>query len=306
MTQTTKMTGLVAATHSPFKADGSLNLAMVEKQASHLLANKVKAAFVGGSTGESHSLGVLERMALAQRWSEVTRGSPLGLIVHVGANCLADAAVLADQAQTIGAAAISAQSPSYFKPKSIELLVACCEKIAAAAPALPFYFYDIPILTGVHFPMPEFLAIAAGRIPTLVGMKFTNPDLMAYQQCLRAENGRFDVLWGTDEYLLGALTLGARGAVGSTYNFSAPIFHRMMAAFSGGDLAAARDEQYRAVQLIHLLASFGYMAAAKATMGFLGVDVGAPRLPNGSLTPDQRTRLREALERLGFFDWVRT
>jgi N-acetylneuraminate lyase len=58
------------------------------------------------------------------------------------------------------------------------------------------------------------------------------------------------------------------------------------------------------VQIIELLASFGYLAAAKALMGFLGVDVGPARLPNTALTPEQSTRLRASLERLGFFDWV--
>ena len=50
---------------------------------------------------------------------------------------------------------------------------------AAAAPGVPFYFYDIPALTGVQFPMSEFLAHAPKLIPTLAGIKFTNPDLMA-------------------------------------------------------------------------------------------------------------------------------
>jgi N-acetylneuraminate lyase len=40
-------------------------------------------------------------------------------------------------------------------------------------------------------------------------------------------------------------------------------------------------------------------------MGFLGVDLGPARLPNGSLSPEQRAQLKEALELLGFFDWVR-
>ena len=43
------LTGLVAATHTPFHADGSLHLAIVEKQAAHLSANGVKFAFIGGS-----------------------------------------------------------------------------------------------------------------------------------------------------------------------------------------------------------------------------------------------------------------
>jgi N-acetylneuraminate lyase len=301
-----KLHGLVAATHTPFDADGRLNLTAVEKQAEYLLGTGVNAVFVGGSTGESHSLTVDERLALARRWAEVARGSQLCLVVHVGSNCLADARALAAQAQTLGAAAISALAPSYFRPKSLGALVACCAEIAAAAPALPFYFYDVPALTGVQFSMPEFLAVAPGRIPTLAGIKFTNADLMAYQRCLHAEGGRFDVPWGVDEYLLAALALGAVGGVGSSFNFAAPIYHRLMAAFSQGDLAAARAEQYRSVQLIDLLSGLGYLAAAKAVMGLLGIDVGPARLPNANLTAEQRARLQTSLERLGFFDWVRT
>src|SRR5947208_724615 len=139
-----KLHGLVAATHTPFHPDGGLNLAAVEKQAEHLLRDGVAAVFVGGTTGESHSLTVEERLALAKRWAEVVRGSGLRLVVHVGANCLADARALAAQAQEVRADAIAAVAPSYFKPRSVDVLVACCAEIACAAPAVPFYFYDIP------------------------------------------------------------------------------------------------------------------------------------------------------------------
>ena len=76
-------------------------------------------------------------------------------------------------------------SPSYFKPRSVEALAACCAEIAAAAPQVPFYFYDIPHLSGVSLPMPDFLALAGERIPTLAGLKFTNADLVSFQRCLR-------------------------------------------------------------------------------------------------------------------------
>jgi len=298
--------GLVAATHTPFTPDGALNLPVVERQAEHLLRTGVSAAFIGGTTGESHSLTVDERLAVADHWSQVVRGTPMKLIVHVGANCLADARALAAQAQTLGAHAISAVAPSYFKPRSIETLIDCCHEIASAAAATPFYYYDIPSFTGVTLSVPDFLAAAPTRLPTLAGVKFSNPDLATYQRCLHAHDARFDIPWGIDEYLLAALALGAAGGVGSTYNFAAPIFTRLLAAFAKGDLATARTEQYRAVQLVDCLATFGYMPAAKATMGFLGIDVGPARLPNPRLTPDQSTRLRTSLERLGFFNWLRT
>ena len=294
--------GLVAATHTPFHSDGSLNLAAVEAQAAHLLKNGVSQVFIGGSTGESSSLSLEERRALAQRWADVARGAALRVVVHVGSNCLGDSRALAAQAQELGAVAISALAPSYFKPRSLDLLIAGCAEIAAAAPETPFYFYDIPALTGVSLPMLEFLQKAPASIPTLVGLKFTNPDLMAYLQCLRS--GEWDIPWGLDEWMLGALATGARGAVGSSFNFAAPLYHGLMEAFACGDLETARLAQHRSTQLIALLARHGYMGAAKATMAMLGVDVGPARLPNGSLTPAKARTLRGELEGLGFFDWI--
>ncbi len=300
-----RLHGLVAATHTPFHADGSLNLAVVEQQAAHMLKNEVGVVFIGGSTGESLSLTIEERLQLAQRWSDVVRGSDLRLVVHVGTNCVDDARAMSAQAEKLGAAAIAAVAPSYFKPRDLETLIATVARIASAAPATPFYYYDIPVLTGLSHSMPDFLAQAPGRIPTLAGLKFTNPDLMAYQCVLRADGGKWDVPFGLDEFMLGALALGARGAVGSGYNFAAPIYTRLLRAFAAGDLAAAREEQFRGVCLIKLLASHGYMGAAKATMQMLGVDVGPARLPNGTLSTAQVATLRAGLEAMGFFDWVR-
>lgn len=300
-----RLTGLVAATHSPFAADGSLALGVIERQAEYLHEQGIRSIFIGGSTGESQSLSLSERLALAERWSEVVRGTPLKLVVHVGANCLADAATLATQAEKLGAAAISALAPSYFKPRSTDLLVDSMSQIAKAAPATPFYYYDIPQLTGLSLSLPEFLDKADQRIPNLVGVKFSGPDLMAYQLCLHAQAGCWDLPYGMDECLLPALALGAKGAVGSSYNFAAPIYQRIWRAFDRGDLEAARSEQWKSVQLIQLLASFGYMAAAKALMERLGVPVGQPRLPNSSLSSEQRQQLYTRLEELGFFSWLK-
>ncbi|HEX2747163.1 MAG TPA: dihydrodipicolinate synthase family protein, partial [Verrucomicrobiales bacterium] len=272
-----RLHGLVAATHTPFHRDGSLNLAAVEPQGAHLLKSGVAAAFIGGTTGECSSLTLEERLALAERWFAVVKGTPLRVVVHAGSNCLADARALAAQAQRLGAAAVAALAPSYFKPRSLDMLIACCAEIASAAPETPFYYYDIPSMTGVSYSMPDFLTQAGSRIPTLAGLKFTNPDLMSYQFCLRAAEGRWDVPFGVDEHMLGALAMGAQGAVGSGFNFAGPVYNRMLSAFARGNLKAARVEQFRGVQLIQLFNGFGYMAAAKATMEMLGVNAGPPR-----------------------------
>jgi len=299
---TAKLHELVAATHTPFDAGGRLDLRVVEKQAAHLLRSGIRAVFVGGSTGEGHSLTVRERTALAEEWSAVAKNSPLKIVLHVGSNCLADACLLAEQAEKLRAHAIAAVAPSYFKPQTLDVLIQCCYDIAASAPSVPFYYYDIPAFSGIHLSMPEFLEAAPDRIPTLAGIKFSNPDLAAYQRCLRSHDGRFDIPWGIDECLLAALVLGGQGAVGSSYNFASPIYLRLLDEFRKGDLAGAREEQYRSVQLIQLLGKFGYLAASRAVMEMLGVPVGPPRLPNRRLASSRLRALRTALEQIGFFD----
>jgi N-acetylneuraminate lyase len=299
-----KLNELVAATFTPFGTDGGVNLEVIEKQAKLLSEQQIAAVFICGSTGESHSLYMEERRRIAERWTEVTRGSKMKVIVHVGSNCLPDAQRLAAHAESIGAWAVSALAPSYFKPRQLSDLVEWCAAIAAMAPSTPFYYYDIPIMTGVSFPMKSFLEQAAERIPTLNGIKFTNSDLMSYQQCLAAGDGSFDIPWGMDEALLSALALGGISAVGSSYNFAAPIYHRLLAAFRSGDLKTARMEQSRSVSLIQLIGGFGYMGAAKAVLKIMGVDVGRARLPHSNLNAEQITALRGGLEKLGFFEWI--
>jgi len=297
--------GFVAATYTPFHADGSLNLPGIEPQAHHFLANGIAAVFIGGTTGEGHSLTLDERRALAGRWIEVARGTALRVVVHVGANCLEDARTLSAQAEQLGAAAISALAPSYFKPRDTETLVAVCERIASAAPATPFYYYDIPPLTGLQLPAADFLDLARPRIPTLVGLQFSSPDLLTYQALRHAAGGPWDLPWGGDETLLAALALGAQGAVGSTYNFAAPLYHRLLAAFTAGELDSARAQQWRSGQLIRLLARHGYLGASKALMGLIGIECGPVRLPLSQPSPEQVKTLRTELETLGFFDWLK-
>lgn len=290
---------LVAATHTPFHDDGTIHLGVIERLAEHLQKNGVNAVFINGTTGESHSLTVDERLALAERWSQVVRGTSIRLIVHVGGNCLSDARTLASQAQALGASAISAHAPAYFKPDSVEMLTVCCGHVADAAPDTPFYFYDIPSLTGVNAPYPRFLDLAAERMANFAGVKFTNPDLIAYQRALAWQGGRADLPWGNDETLLAAMALGASGAVGSTYNVAAPLYRRLIAAFERGDIASARAEQHRSVRLVDTLASFGFMASCRAMLEMQGVPIGPPRLPHRRLNVEPAGRLREALEALG-------
>jgi N-acetylneuraminate lyase len=294
-----KLTGLIAAPFTALCPDGSLNLGLVEAQAHHLADNGVRGAFICGTTGEGFSLSTEERMRTAERWLAVAPKS-LAVIVHVAHNNLEESQKLAAHAEQMGAYGIASIGPTFFKPAGVEQLVDFCAPVAAAAPTLPFFYYHMPAMTGVNLPMIEFLQSGSKRIPNLAGIKFTDENLMSYTQCLNFEDGRYNIFFGRDEILLAALALGATAAVGSTYNYMAPIYLRVMEAFKAGDFDAARQWQLAAIQIIAVMARHGGLPAGKAMMKMIGVDCGPVRSPLRNLTADQLTALRHDLACVDF------
>jgi len=287
--------GLIAAPFTPFHPDGRLNLAPVRSYAQHLAADGVRGAFIGGTTGEGASLSTDERRRLTQAWCR-HRPAALAVIVHVGHNAAADSRTLARHAQEAGADAIAALAPSFFRPGDLAALVNWCGSVAAAAPRLPFYYYHMPAMTGVDFPMARFHAEAVRRLPTYAGIKFTHGDLVDYADTLALAGDRRSVLAGRDESLLAYLALGARGAVGSTYNYAAPLYRRLLSAHAASDLPAARRWQAAARTLVHCLNRHGGLPANKAIMRLVtGLDCGPVRLPLRPLARAALTRLRRDL-----------
>ena len=62
---------LIAAVHTPFDAQGEFHSVAVERQAELLLEQNVAGVFPGGTTGESLSLALDERLALGKQWVDV-------------------------------------------------------------------------------------------------------------------------------------------------------------------------------------------------------------------------------------------
>ena len=296
--------GLIAPAFTPMRADGSLDLPTVDRLAEHFFERGLAGVFVGGTSGEGLSLSMAERQQLLERWVAAPRGG-LPVIAHVGHAGVADARELAAHAQRVGADAVAAVPPFYFKPADVAQVVECCAEIAAAAPRLPFYYYHIPSLTGVCVSMRELMEVASVRIPTFAGLKFSDLDLADFGRCVSFAEGRFGLFFGRDEMLLAALSVGATGAIGTTYNLFPRLYHRMIADVEHGDLAAASQRQHQSRELIAVMERYGGLSAMKAAMALAGVDCGPCRPSLRTLDAHQRDRLRADLERLEFFELTR-
>lgn len=293
--------GLIAAPFTPMHTDGSLNLQIIPVYYDMLKANGVNGAFICGSTGEGVSMSVKEKKAVAEAWAACTRNDKDFIVMPLlGGTSLADCIELALHAREIGLGAVSFTAPFYFKPANVEMLAQCCAEVASAVPDMPFYYYHIPVLTGVGFPMYDLLKAIDGRIPNFAGVKYTHEDFMDFLSCINFQNGRYDMLWGRDENMLPALAVGAKASVGSTFNYAAPLYYNLIDAFNSGDLAKAQLLQQKSIDMIRLLGKYGGIATGKAYMKLIGLDCGAFRLPVKNMSSADFELFKHEVAQLGF------
>ncbi|MFO1320902.1 MAG: dihydrodipicolinate synthase family protein [Burkholderiales bacterium] len=274
---------LIAAAFTPFAADGSLDRSKIAVQRDRLVADGVDGAFICGTTGEGASLTTEERMAVTAAW---TAGATTGfkVIAHVGHASAQEGAKLARHAESVGAQAFATVAPYFLKPRNAREVVDALAVVAAGAPSLPFYYYHVPLATGVNVPAAAVVAEARSRIPNFRGVKFTDDDLNDLGQVIESCGNDLEVFYGRDDLLLPAMSLGVRQAVGMTYNYTGPLARRLVAAFDRGDLASARQAQAPLRRLVGASLPHGIINALKSVAPAVGIDCGPCRPPLTTLT----------------------
>jgi N-acetylneuraminate lyase len=273
-----KSEGLIAAPFTPFDSEGTLNTSAIPGYYSFLERNGITGVFINGSTGEGVSLTQKEKMSSAVAWAEcLKKGGKMKVINLVGGTCYEECIENAIFSKECGISAIAILAPYYFKPDEGKL-AEFITRIGEAVPGMPVYYYHIPVLTGVNMPMLGLLRRMSIMLSNFAGIKYSQEDLMDFFLCLNYEEGRYDILWGMDECLLAALAFGAKGAVGSTYNYAAPLYLALMKSFREGNLEEARMLQQKSINIVELLGKYGGIATGKAYMKYVGIDCGTFRL----------------------------
>ncbi|MBN2279315.1 MAG: dihydrodipicolinate synthase family protein [Candidatus Marinimicrobia bacterium] len=299
-----KIKGLVAAVFSPMKQNGEVNPDQIKPIMDFLVKQNIQGIYVCGSTGEGPLLTLEERKIISRAYIEAAPEN-VKVFVQVGDDCLKNSIKLATFAAGLGADGISALPPRYFAPKSVQDLVECIREITTAIPNHPFYYYHLPLLSGVDFNMLELLAIADREIPNFAGIKFTQNRYHEMMNCINYKNGKYQIFHGSDENLVSGLITGAKAAIGSTYNFAPRLYNEIIENFDQGNLEKARELQLLSVQLIDLLISkYRGQPAFKGIMKLIGLDCGPNRLPLKTLSDRELLEMETDLKTCDYMKWI--
>ena len=296
-----KLKGLVAATFTPMLPNGDVHYAVIDQYAQHIAGAGISGVFVCGTTGEFTSLTTEERKLILEHWVKAADGR-FKVIAHVGSDNQRESVELSRHAAETGAWGIGSIAPGFFKPSSVCDLISFFKPVAAAAPELPFYYYNMPAMTGVNLSVAHFLQEGKQEIPNLAGVKYTHNNLMEMGDCIHLDNGAFEVLHGYDEMLICGLALGAVAGVGSTYNYLASVYLNIMKAMEEGDLVSAQSFQMQSIEVVKVIIKYGGgVRGGKAIMNLMGIECGECRLPIAPFGKEEYHSLSKDLEEIGFW-----
>lgn len=276
--------GLIAAPFTGFKEDGAIDLSAVERQQRFYKDNGISGVFACGTTGEGSALTLQEKKALFKEWAKY-RDDDFAVIGFLGGTSVAECRELMRFAKECGLDAVAMTAPYYQKAANVKELALTLAEVAAAEPDMPFFYYNIPCLTHVCPPMISLLEEVDRIIPNFAGIKYTYENLMDYQLCLEFKNRKYNIMWGRDEMMLPALSIGAETFIGSTYGYNAPIYTEIMKAFKEGRISEAAQLQYKANLIITRLDKYGN-GCGKAFMKAAGLDLGPCRRPLTTMTTE--------------------
>jgi N-acetylneuraminate lyase len=236
---------------------------------------------------------VVERRLIAETAASAVAGRAQ-LLIHVGHDCLSDAAELARHAAVVGADVIAAVPPSWYPIEDPTVLAACCAGVADSAPELPFFYAHAPTQTGVQVEVARLMEVAPQLCPRLAGVIYGGSDLADFQRCCQLAGSGKTVLWSGESALSAGLLGGAKGSVGPVTTIAPALVRAVHEAFAGGDLRRLQQMQGLLGRLCRAIDTAGPVAAVgvKALLGRQGRPAGPCRPPLPTLEDVDADRLR--------------
>jgi len=285
--------GVVPPLVTPFRADGSLDLAAFEADVEALAGHDLAGFLVLGSNGEAGSLDDEEKETLVE--AARRRAPGRFLLVGTGMESTRATVSLTRKVADLGADAVLVLTPHYYKARMTpDALRRHFEAVADASP-VPVYLYSVPAFTGLAW--PPGLAAALAAHPRIAGMKESSGDVALLARIVASVPGRFEVACGNALVFYPALCVGAGGGVLAVANCVPRSVAALYRAFVAGDHARARRIQEAILPLATSISANHGVAGLKVAMRLAGMKGGEVRSPLLAAPPSAVDELRPLVER---------
>jgi 4-hydroxy-tetrahydrodipicolinate synthase len=274
--------------------DGSLDLDAFRQLIDFHISEGTDAIVVVGTTGESPTVDVQEHELLIQVAVEHT-AKRIPIIAGTGANSTKEAIELATFSKNAGAEASLTVVPYYNKPTQEGLYQHF--KAIAEAVDMPHILYNVPGRTVADLHNDTVLRLA--QIPNIVGIKDATGGVDRGSDLLQRAPKNFAVYSGDDASSLALILLGGHGTISVTANVAPKLVHEMCVAAFAGDVAKAREINFRLLGLHRQLFVEPNPIPVKWAVARMGKMKNTMRLPLTPLSAGVQPIVESAMRQAG-------
>ncbi len=285
---------VMTAMITPFKEDGSVNYAVAEQLAAHLVDHGTDTLVVCGTTGESPTLSWSEEYELFQVVQKAV-SSKAKVMAGTGSNCTSEAIEATQKAAKLGLDGTLQVVPYYNKPPQ-EGLYQHFRAIAQASPDLPMMLYNVPGRTSQSL-QPETIARLA-EISNIVAIKEASGNLDQVSQIRRLTPSEFKIYSGDDSLTLPLLAVGGIGVVSVASHLVGDQLQQMIQAFEAGQVQVATEIHLKLFGLFKALFVVTNPIPVKTALKLQGWNVGHTRPPLCDPPTEVTQQLQQVLSEL--------
>jgi 4-hydroxy-2-oxoglutarate aldolase len=288
--------GIYTPIVTPFNASGDIDDRGMIANVDRYLASPLTGLVVLGSNGEAAQLEDDEAdHAIAIVRDRVPPGRPL--LVGTGRESTRATIAACRRAAKIGADAVMARTPSFYKPQmTSEAFVRHYTEVADASP-VPLLLYNVTMYTGVNL-LPDAVEKLSEH-PNIVGLKDSGNDMLQIGDYLARAKPGFTVLAGAAPTLFTAAALGVHGAVLALAGIVPELCVELFGHVQAGRVEQARALQRRLMPVARSIGPIWGVPGLKAALDLLGLNGGTPRPPLRPVGPPVIETLRTQLAELG-------
>jgi 4-hydroxy-tetrahydrodipicolinate synthase len=284
---------VITAMVTPFTNKGSLDYNAAKKLAEYLVDNGSDGIVVSGTTGESPTLTVREKLKLFETVKESV-AERAKVIAGTGNYCTEESIELTKEAEKVGVDASMLVVPYYNKPPQSGLYEHF-KKIAQST-SLPIILYNVPSRTACNLSAETVISLS--QIDNIVAIKEASGNFGQISGIVQKTDTSFYVYSGQDEWTLPMLSLGCYGVISVASHIVGPKLQEMIKAYESGQKEKALEIHLQLLPLFKVLFITTNPIMIKAAVNLIGLNVGKPRLPLVEANREQVGRLRTVMKEL--------
>jgi 4-hydroxy-tetrahydrodipicolinate synthase len=288
------LTGSIVALVTPFKSNGDIDFAALDRLVDFHLQNGTDGILVLGTTGESSTMTDAEDVAVAQHVVNRVNGA-IPIIGGAGSNATEESLNKAKSLQMIGVDALLLITPYYNKSNEEGIYRHFTTVLDQTE--IPSILYNIPGRTGCS--ISEANVVRLAEHPNVMGIKEASGSISYATSVARHLSPNFRMYSGNDDMIVPILSLGGSGVISVWANVQPQLCHDLVASYLGGDYQSSLRMQLDGLDLVHALFCEVNPIPVKAALAMMGMIEETYRMPLYPMAAQNRARVEKVMKEAG-------